>query len=369
MASEARSVVIDAGSNMCKAGFGGDDAPRVVLPTLVLRPRKGMMWGSQQAYVGDEYQGRRSKANLKRPIENGVITNWDDMETFWRHVFHNELRIAPEDHTILLADAPLSSQAQRQRTVQTMFETFCAPAVSLISQSILTLAASGLSTGLVLHSGHGFSHAVPVHNDTIDRTAIERTDISGEKLITYLVDLLAERGYALTSLAEREIVRDIKEKLAYVAVDFDQEMSLGEGSWQDKKYELPDGQELSIGKECFRCPEALFQPALAGVETASIQQIIFDSIMRCDENIRSSMFSNIVLEGGSTMFANMAERLTKEIKTLAAPNTQVKVSAPTPRKYSVWIGGSILASLSTFQQMQITRQEYDEFGPEVVHRK
>ncbi|KAJ0402415.1 hypothetical protein ATCC90586_000013 [Pythium insidiosum] len=136
-----------------------------------------------------------------------------------------------------------------------------------------------------------------------------------------------------------------------------------------KSYELPDGNVIVIGNERFRTPEVLFQPSLVGREVAGVHECLFQTIMKCDVDIRRDLYCNIVLSGGSTMFPGISERLLKELKALAPATMKLKVIAPPERKYSVWIGGSILASLSTFQQMWITKSEYDESGPSIVHRK
>ena len=137
----------------------------------------------------------------------------------------------------------------------------------------------------------------------------------------------------------------------------------------EKSYELPDGQVITIGNERFRCPEALFQPAFLGMEQTGIHECTYNSIMKCDVDIRKDLYANTVLSGGTTMFPGIADRMQKEITALAPSTMKIKVIAPPERKYSVWIGGSILSSLSTFQQMWISKTEYDESGPTIVHRK
>merc|ERR1711974_55222 len=206
-------------------------------------------------------------------------------------------------------------------------------------QAVLSLYASGRTTGAVLDSGDGVTHTVPIYEGYALSHAIKRLDLAG---------------------------RDLTD----VAEDFDAEMKAAEESSEiEKQYELPDGNTIKIANERFRCPEVLFDPSLIGKEATGAHIAVFDTIMACDVDIRKDLYSNIVLSGGTTMFPGIAERLTKEITALAPPTMKIKVVAPPERKYSVWIGGSILSSLSTFQSMWISKEEYDEAGPSIVHRK
>jgi len=307
---------------------------------------------------------------IETPIEHGIVSNWDDMEKVWHHTLYSELRVSPEEHPILMTEASLNPKLNREKMTQIMFEVFNVPCLYVNVQAVLALYSSGRTTGVVLDSGEGISHTVPIYEGYAIPHAIQKILLAGKDLTEYLREILKERGLNFTTPAELEIVRDIKETMTVVVSDYNEAMKDAEDSHAcEKNYELPDGRKILIGNERFRCPEILFNPQLAGHDLEGVHKYCFDSVMKCDNDVRKDLFANIILSGGSTLFEAMGERLWQEIHALTPSNGRIKVLAPPERLYSVWLGGSILASLSTFQTMWITKQEYDENGPNIIHRK
>jgi actin len=401
---QVQALVIDNGSRTMVAGFGGDDAPRAIFPSVVGRRRHFMVDKNlKEFYVGARahtphgpthpptYPGHIwAQLSLKWPIQRGVVTDWDSMERIWRHTFESELRVDPSQQPIMMTEPPLNPKANREKTIRICFENehFQVPGFCLKSAAYLSLVASGRTTGIVLDSGDGVTHTVPIYEGEVISHAVLAIDLAGRDLTDYMMKILFERGcYSFPTTAEREIVRDVKEKLAYVAIDFEAEMQkAADSSELQKTFELVDGQVITVGNERFRCPEALFQPSLLGYGAymgalpahGGIHRQTYDSIMKCDVDIRKDLYGNIVLAGGSTMFPGFAERLTKEVQALAPPTMKIKVIAPPWGKYSSWIGGSLLADMELDPfALWITKDEYfgtaeNNFagaGPQIVHRK
>ena len=369
-----KPLVIDNGTGLSKNGYAGEDQPRSVFPTIIGYPKyKSIMTDVEhyvrEYYIGEEALGLRGVLKLVYPVEHGIINDWEAMEKIWHYTFYNDMRVNPNEHPVLLTEAPLNPRVNREKMTEVMFKTFNVPAMYVSMQAVLSLYASGRTTGIVVDSGDGVTHIVPIYEGFAITHAISRVDLAGRDLTDYLRRLLRQRGYSLTSSAEREIVRDIKEKLCYVALDPEKELKLAEKvSGMEKTYTLPDGQALIVGQERFLAPEVYFNPGVIGSEAQPLDEAIYSAIMKCDVDLRRELYGNIVLSGGSTMFPGLKERMHKELTELVPEGVEIKIIAPPERRYSVWIGGSILASLRTFQKMWVTKKEYSDMGASAIHR-
>merc|ERR1712072_1396501 len=354
---EKPAIVVDNGSGMMKAGCSGEDAPKVTFSSVVGYPKgKSALVGTEKDfYVGEEAQQKRGILLLKYPLEHGIVQNWDDMEKVWRHTFDNELRMVvgeenPDDEDccgVLLTEAPMNPKENRGKMTQIMFETF-----------------NVRRFYVPIYEGYSMPHA------------IQRINLAGRDLTEWMCKILMDFKITLTTSAEKETAKKMKEELCYVSDNFDEEMD----AFQDKtkKFEMPDGTSVEVHAQQIRCPELMFKPSLDGREMPGLHQLTDKTVKDCDLDVRKDLLGNVVMSGGTTMFPNMPERLQNEIQTLVAEATKVKVIAPPERMISVWIGGSILASLSTFSRMWICKESdadatppitgYDEVGPRIVHQ-
>ncbi|KAJ5075948.1 actin-10-related [Anaeramoeba ignava] len=380
-----QKIVIDNGSGMIKAGIAGEDAPRVAFPSIIGKPT-GMVFGRNQKsfYIGDEAQSKMESLKIEYPIQNGVMKNWDDMEKIWNHIFENELKVDPKNNDILITEVPSNARYNREKTAQIMFEKFNVPNFYSCNLAILALYEAGKTTGFVLDIGDQSTSFVPFYGGFPIERGIVRMEFGGRDLTEYLMKMLNEKGYPFVSSGvQKEMVREMKEKMCYVALDFEKEL---EKSSLKKSYKLDNGKVVILQEERVKTAEALFQPdlifgmgmqpppitspfAMMRFNGEGIHKFAFNSIMKCEEKLRNDLFGNIVLSGGSTMFPGIAERIEKEIVQLAPSKTVVNIIAPPERKYSVWIGGSILASLSSFKNMMISKKEYEESGFSIIHKK
>ncbi|KAF8898726.1 actin-related protein [Infundibulicybe gibba] len=350
-------VVIDNGSGTIKAGFAGQDHPKCFFPSFVGRPKHiRVMAGALEGdvFIGRKAQEFRGLLKIKYPMEHGIVTDWDDMERIWSWVYAEELGTLSEEHPVLLTEAPLNPRSNRDVAAQIFFDTFNVPAMFTSVQAVLSLYSSGRTTGIVLDSGDGVTHAVPVFEGFSMPHAIRRVDVAGRDVTDHLQLLLRKSGNHLHTTAEREVVRTIKEKCCYVALNPAKEEKDTLGRMEE--FRLPDGNVVHLGAERFRAPEILFNPELIGLEYAGVHQVVVDSITRVDLDLRKSLFSNIVLSGGSTLCRGFGDRLLNEVKKLALKDVKIKIYAPQN------------ANILRGSGMWVSAEEYQE-DPDIIHKK
>ena len=362
-------IIIDNGTGFIKAGFSGELKPKVVVPACVGYPKyaSGRVGIDKKNYfVGSDAETIKGVLNINNPIENGVVNNWDDIEVIWKYIFTNELKVDPVDYNILITETPMNPKENKEKMIQIMFESFNVGGLYIAIEPVLSLYSLGKYTGIVTDYGEHISYFVPIFYGCPLPHAVVRLNLAGKDLNEYMLNLLTESGQRFSTVAEKDIIKIIKEKCCYVALDYEEELKKVENF----DYELPDGTNISIKEQRIKCPEVLFKPNMIGKKFDSISKICYDSIQKCNADIRNDLYNSIVLSGGSSMYNGFPERFYKEIKTFVDEplKEEVKTISTPERKYATWIGGSLRAKSSS-DTMWITKSEYEEFGDLIVHRK
>lgn len=367
------SIIIDNGSGIVKGGLSGDEAPRSIFPNVVGKPKnQAIVVGAdnKECYLGKEAQTKKGVLKLSYPIEHGVIKDWQDMEKVWHHCFYSELLVDTAEQPLLISETPNVPFECKRKMTEIFFETFNAPAAFFMFTNVLGLFAHGRTTGLVIDSGHDVTNVLPVFEGYSIQDGLETQNFGGKSLSKSLLNIYEDKIPQLRG--NMEVAEYIKKRHAYVAYD----LAYAEEQQKQQEQELfsmPDGQSFYIGDEIYTIPEAMFDkdkfPELRLEKT--LPQMCIDAVNKCDLFLRSELFSNVIVTGGNTMIPGFCERLDKEMKGdgIHQVDYTVEIEAADDRNYSVWIGGSLMASLSSFQQMWISRSEYDEHGKDIVQRK
>ncbi|XP_071785297.1 uncharacterized protein [Asterias amurensis] len=370
--SENTAIVIDNGSEMLKVGFAGDEQPRYVVPSVVGRHRGEVQPDTattkRAAFIGYDATRRGSLLSLDYPTSGGEIHNWSDLEAIWEYAFSSLMDVSTQDHPVIISEYASTSKKQREKYLEIFFERLQVPCLCLANQGALALHAQGNTSGIVLTSGGGLTEVTPVLDGCTLQYAVTTLEVAGRHVTNHLGHLLqSKRGYTMTSTAQLETLKTIKETMAYVSMDIDRETE----NVKDKdplEYKLPDGSSMTVGhEELFQCTEPLFQPHLGGIRNQSgIHDMIQDTLKRCDPTFLAGINKSILLAGGNTQLQGFGDRLQFE---LASAHLPWSVSMPEERTNSVWIGGSVLAGHGNFYQRCITLNEYTEHGASIVHRK
>ncbi|CAG9314384.1 ARP4_1 [Blepharisma stoltei] len=412
-ADEVSGIVLDIGCHLTRAGYAGEDTPKVVIPSyigMIENPDPNQMDVEGIApFAGEKIMKYRDFMKLEQVFAEGGDKS-EKLEEICREAIENELKLNPREHPFLLSEPSIHDRESRVALTEMMFEKFQIPAFYIVKSAVLSSFASGRSTSLVLDSGAYTTWAVPVHDGYVLQKSIVKFNIGGETITDVLLNHLVSLGvnirphytfnktvkcfveggevqgnpeFTLEDIPRpnvdpsyqdfsiREIVRDIKETTFKVSDNTFSETSFA--NVPSSSYELPDGTQVQLGNERYRIPELLFSSGIEGVIGFSgVHQMVYDSITRCDMDIRRELYGNVVVTGGNSLFGGFTDRLHKKLTELTTQNMKVKLIAPQStieRRFSSWIGGSILASLGSFQQMWMSKQEYDEHGAILIERK
>ncbi|KAE8352721.1 actin family [Aspergillus coremiiformis] len=379
-------IVLDGGTGFLKVGYAAQNFPEHQFPSIVGRP---ILRTEEQAgdivvkdiMCGDEAAAARSMLQISYPMENGIVKNWDDMQHLWNYTFYEKMNIDPTGRKILLTEPPMNPLKNREKMAEVMLEGYNFGGVYVAIQAVLALYAQGLSSGVVVDSGDGVTHIIPVYESTVLNHHIRRLDVAGRDVTRNLIALLLRRGYALNRTADFETVRQIKEKLCYVSYDLELDKKLSEDTTVlVESYTLPDGRVIRVGSERFEAPECLFQPHLVDVDQPGIAELLFNTIQGADVDVRSSLYKAVVLSGGSSMYPGLPSRLEKELKQLWLTRVlhgdperlnkfKVRIEDPPRRRHMVFLGGAVLANLiADKEDMWVSKQEWQEQGARALDK-
>jgi len=386
MTSSKNVIVCDNGTGFVKVGFAGSNFPHSIFPAMVGRPilrmeEKFENIEIKDIMVGDEAQKVRQMLDIKYPLYNGMVRSWEDMEHLWNYTFYEKLKINPRECKIMLTEPPMNPKKNREQMVQFMFEKYGFQSVYIAIQAVLVLYAQGLLTGVVVDSGDGVTHVVPVYEGFSLPHLTKRLDVAGRDVTKYLIKLLQMRGYYFNRTADFETVRQIKEKVCYVGYDLELEKKLAlETTTLIEPFTLPDGRIVKVGPERFEAPEALFQPNRVDVEAPGLAEQVFNCIQAADMDTRAEFYKHIVLSGGSSMYPGLPSRLEKEIRefylerclkgdTSKIDKFQCHIEDPPRRKHMVFQGGAVLAEIMKDKDaFWMNKAEYDEQGLNILRK-
>ena len=381
------SIIIDNGSCTCKAGFSDDDMPRVEIPTVLGTPSRldddkddkkddEEEVNQLDVFVGEEAISKGGILTLINPISKGIIEKPDTMKKIWNHIFYNELLAETKSHPVIVSESPFAPYQDKVEMARILFEDLNVEHLYITNTSTLALYANGRTTGIVVDVGYERTTCVPIYEGFVLNHAILKIELGGKNLTEYLCELINNNlieDQKYKNPNQKSMINEVKEKICVVAEDYDSEYK----KLQDNKnlmevYKFPEGsgKEIYYSSEKFQCPELLFQPNLHGQDSHGIHEVCYKSINKCEADITRDLYLNTILCGGSTLFMKIKNRFHKELQSLAPTGKNVNVIAPPERKYSAWLGGSILASLDNFRQtMFVSKKDYLDMGAEVIYNK
>merc|ERR1719158_2825093 len=332
--------------------------------------------GLKETYVGNQAQALRGILALSSPIKQGTVQCWEDLEAIWDHVYSRELGVASTDLPALVTLPPLVSRQDEVTMAELLVEKMGVPALYLANKSVMSLYGGGQMTGVAVDSGHDTTYIVPAYQGKPIQDATLVLKVGGRQVTEHLMSQLINGKYSFpddnfllwrkkkktkfTVSSKLEIIREMKEQYCYISVDYD--ASLTDPTFQEESVRLPDGNMIVMGKETFLAPEIMFQPGLASKKTCGLGELVYYSLMKCEEKMRGELANNITLSGGNTKFPNFDKRLSAELEKLLPEGHGPSVRALPNRELLSWVGGARLSNLSSFQRFWVTKADYQEKG-------
>jgi len=384
--AEKKPIVCDNGTGFVKTGYAGENFPTLIFPSMIGKP----LMRSEEEFknvelkdvmVGDECAKYRAMLETSYPVKEGIVKDWEGMKHLWDYTF-DRMKVDPTEHKILLTEPPSNPKKNKINMCKNMFEIYDFPAVKVSIQAMLVLYAQGLMTGVVVDSGDGVSHVVPVWEGIVPAHLIKRLNVAGRHITTHLIKLLQVRGYNFNRSADFETARQIKEKCCFIGYDLEIENRLAlETTTLITKYELPDGRVIKLDRERYQAPEILFDPEQCDVEQPGIAQMLFNMINEADIDLRAAFYKHIVLSGGSTMYPGLPSRMEKDMKELYLEHVlkgnkknmskfKLRIEDPPRRKHMVFLGGSVLADImKDREEFWITKAEWQDEGERIIEKK
>jgi len=415
MSEFSNHIILDNGTDSIKAGFNGEYVPRCVIPSVIGNTKNekiNLSWNENKISYGKGALANCTNMDLEYPIEDGKIKDFDALEKLWSYIFMNELKTKPDTHNILISESLFSSNSDRDKIAQIMYEKFSVFHICIEPQPLLTFHYSNKNSGLIVETGESYTQVIPIFEKFIIPQGIKFNHISGGYLTNLTKEIVDKRLSKYNVSNKKEIAKKIKEKFMKVnsncdflnnlkGLDFPctgrdinlyyelaKNSNIGLSTTMNK-FTLPDGNILELGDEMDIVSESIFNPELFALEADSIQGLIFDSINSIDLHTRKEISNNIIIGGGTTMIKNFPDRLKYECEKLfnsknPDPNNlnNLRIYSQPEREYASWIGGSIYCSTSSssnsnymYQKISntssiwITKSDFEESGGRIFHRK
>ncbi|XP_003471426.1 actin-like protein 8 [Cavia porcellus] len=358
-----KTIIIDHGSGFLKAGLSGWNQPQLICPSVVnyipCRENPGPSYAHRQVSLGIDLC---NPDTFSYPIQRGRVINWEGVEHIWNFMLQH-YREDHEDCPVILTEFPLKEPATRKKTLEIMFELQEVPSLLLADQLEMSLYASGCLTGVVIDSGFGLTRMQPFLLGQPLPDSQRAVEFAGQDLSTYLFKSIFKERSDEHNLYQMDTVATTQMSKCYVPTNLEEALefhqNLPSGSDESNTYQLPDGTRVELAPLERLAPEMFFSPQVFGLQGPSISQVLVDSIKSCEVPGQPMLLSHVVPCGGNSLYPGFTKRLWMELNSGHFP-FKATVWMGEKRHFSVWLGASVVAHLSTYKSQWVARQEYLE---------